>query len=130
MTTIELQNKVVAVFDSSETASAASAAVSGMGHHVEVLEGEDGRARLPQNQEGVKGAIKTAVAAFGDELRILVGLDEALAERAKVLIVDVPSNEADKVVAELDRHQGRFVWSFGEWTFKAAASENDEDDNA
>ena len=128
--TIDLKNKVVAVFDDVQAASRASAAVSGLGHSVTILEGEEGRARLPQNAEGVKGALKTAAMTFGDEIRVLEGLDEALAEGAQVLMVEVAEGEADHVVSKLDQNQGRFVWSFGEWTFKKAAPEVDDQDTA
>jgi len=128
--TIDLKNKVVAVFDDAIAASQAAAAVSGLGHSVTVLAGEEGQARLPQNQEGIKGALKTAAMTFGDEIRVLDGLDEALADGAQVLVVEVAEGEADQVVAALNQNQGRFVWSFGEWTFKPAAPAVDDQDTA
>jgi len=128
--TIDLKNKVVAVFDDAGAASQASAAVSGLGHSVTVLEGEEGQSRLPQNEEGIKGALKTAAMTFGDEIRVLDALDEALADGARVLVVDVTAGHTDQVVAKLNENQGRFVWSFGEWTFKPAAPDTDEKDSA
>ncbi|MGH8958342.1 MAG: hypothetical protein ACRDVK_06675 [Acidimicrobiia bacterium] len=128
--TIDLKNKVVAVFDDANAASQAAAAVSGLGHSVTVLKGEEGQARLPQNQAGIKGVLKTAAMTFGDEIRVLDGLDEALAEGAQVLVVEVAEGEADRVVTTLNRNHGRFVWSFGEWTFKPAAPAVDDQDTA
>ncbi|MGH9895463.1 MAG: hypothetical protein ACREA0_26460, partial [bacterium] len=92
--TIVLKNKVVAVFDDAGSASKASSEVSGLGRNVTVLAGEEGRSRLPHNQEGIKGALKTAAATFGDEMRILDGLDEALASGAQVLVVEVAEGNA------------------------------------
>ncbi|HJU81442.1 MAG TPA: hypothetical protein VJ796_06800 [Acidimicrobiia bacterium] len=128
--TVDLKNKVVAVFDDSGAASRAQAAVAGLGGSVTILEGEGGRARLPQNEEGVKGALKTLAMTFGDEIRVLEGLDEALAEGAQVLVVEVAEESADQVAATLDQNQGRFVWSFGEWTFKPATPAADDQDTA
>lgn len=128
--TIDLKNKVVAVFDDRETASRAQAAATGLGGSVTVLEGEEGKARLPQNAEGVKGALKTLAMTFGDEIRVLEGLDEALTEGAQVLVVEVAEANADQVAAKLDQNQGRFVWSFGEWTFKPATPATDDQDTA
>jgi hypothetical protein len=127
---IDLKNKVVAIFETEEAASQASSAVSNLGKNVILLEGEEGRARLPQNQGGIKGALKTAAMTFGDEIRVLDGLDEALARGDQVLVVETGDGEADRVVTTLDQNQGRFVWSFGEWTFKPAAPEADEEDTA
>lgn len=126
---IELKNKVVAVFDKAGAASRASSDVAGLGHSVTVLEGEEGRARLPHNQEGIKGALQTAAMTFGDEIRVLEGLDEALADGAQVLVVDA-SEDADQVVTKLSQNEGRFVWSFGDWTFKPAAPDTDDEDTA
>ena len=126
---IDLKNKVVAVFDKAGAASKASSEVAGLGHSVTVLEGEEGRSRLPHNQEGIKGALQTAAMTFGDEIRVLEGLDEALADGAQVLVVEV-SDGADQVVTKLSQNEGRFVWSFGDWTFKPAAPDTDEEDTA
>jgi SpoU rRNA methylase family enzyme len=127
---IDLKNKVVAIFEDESAAAKASSAVSSLGRNVVVLQGEEGRARLPQNQGGIKGAVKTAAMTFGDEIRVLDGLDEALARGDQVLVVEAGESEAERVVTTLDQHQGRFVWSFGAWTFKAAAPEADEEDTA
>ena len=126
---IDLKHKVVAVFDQAEAASKAASAVGGLGHGVTVLTGEEGRSRLPHNQGGIKGALQTAAMTFGDEIRVLEGLDEALAAGAQVLLVEA-SEGADQVVTKLSQHEGRFVWSFGDWTFKPAAPDTEEEDTA
>jgi hypothetical protein len=50
--TIDLKNKVVAVFDDPAAASKAQAAAMGVGGSVTVLEGDEGRARTKKESRG------------------------------------------------------------------------------
>ncbi len=117
---IDLKEKVVALFDSPETADAALADLRAQGHDVELLRGEDGRRRLdPQQAEGeFFGTLRKAILGLGDENRLRNKVEDELSENGSFVVVDAADDEQAADVADsLRRHGGHFLWHLGRWTY-------------
>jgi hypothetical protein len=68
----ELPETVVAIVDDSRSAQDGVSALAAAGFGAELLEGEEGRAHLDQeNEGGATSVVRRLALAFGDELRIL-----------------------------------------------------------
>lgn len=111
---IELENCVIGIIDASR-ATAAKSALRATGAEVTMLMGEEGRRHL--QHEGAAGWLERAVAFFGDELRIIDSIDDALAAGDRALIVYVEPDEAAATAALLKRRGAKAVWDFRDWTF-------------
>lgn len=117
--TIDLNDKVVAVFDDEEATQAAAADLRAAGRDVEVLSGESGRARLESDAgEGFLASLRAAATeSLGDEDRILNQVDDELAEDHSFVVVDVSDSDEEEVAPVLRKHGGHFLWYFGRWTY-------------
>ena len=90
----DLTGTVVAIIDDAEEGRAAVAALAQQQFSAELLNGEDGRAHLNDEDEtGLSAAAKKLALAFGDEMRIIDRLDKALQNGRSVVSVDVDDDE-------------------------------------
>jgi hypothetical protein len=117
---IDLTEKVVAVFDTTEATDAAVTALRADGYDVEVLEGEEGRERLDPDGEdkGVLASLRGAVEkVLGDEDRILDNVDAELARDHSFVVVDSSESDEAEIAAILKEHGGHYRWHFDKWTY-------------
>lgn len=117
---IDLQDKVVAVFDTAEATETAVTTLRAKGYDLEVLEGEDGRSRLQGESEddGILSSFRGAVETFlGDEDRILENVDEELKKDHRFVVVDSSESDEAEIAAELKDHGGHYLWHFGKWSY-------------
>jgi hypothetical protein len=122
----DLTGTVVAIIDDAEEARAALAALAGERFHAELLDGEEGRAHLTEeNDEGLSAVAKKVALAFGDEMRIVDRLDKALQNGRSVVSVNVADDEeqAARVAIILEEHGGHDMWRLGEWSFNRIGPE-------
>jgi hypothetical protein len=120
----ELTGTVVAIIDSQEDGRAAVAALAGEQFEAELLQGEEGRAHLSEDDEGgVSGLMKKLALAFGDEVRVVDRLDKALEAGRSVILVDVDEEQAADVATVLEKHGGHDMWRLGEWSFNRIGRE-------
>lgn len=120
---IDLEDKVVAIFDEEESGDAAAQELRQNGYDVEVLRGEEGRRRLDPHEEeegfleSLGHALQTVV---GDEDRIVAKVDDYLAEDRSFLVVDAEgSREGESAADVLRKHGGHYMWRFDQWTYVA-----------
>lgn len=129
---LDLEDKVVALFETPEATQEAVAALRADGHAVEVLEGEEGRRRLDpaeSDEEGVLGDLKkAAVDVLGDEDRVLGKVDEELAKDSSFVVVDVSEADETDIAEALQQHGGHYLWHFGQWSYVPLAGARDEVD--
>lgn len=117
---IELRNTVVAIFDTDETTRAAVEDLRASGYDVEVLEGEEGRARLESRAdhegffESLRGAIESAL---GDERQILGNVDAELDAGAAFVVVDASDADESEIAEALKEHGGHYLWHFDRWSY-------------
>ncbi len=117
---IDLREKVVAVFDTAEATDDAVSALRADGYDVEVLEGEEGRARLDphEEEEGILASLQGALETIlGDEDRILDRVDEELAHDRSFVVVDASDADEADIAAILKEHGGHYLWHFDKWTY-------------
>jgi hypothetical protein len=113
----DLTGTVVAIIDDPEDGREAIAALAQEQFRAELLQGEEGRSHLADDDEGLSGVVRKLVLAFGDEVRILDRLDRALDGGRSVVSVDVDDDQAPRVAAILEEHGGHDMWRLGEWSF-------------
>jgi len=116
----DLTGTVVAIIDDAEEGRAAVAALAQQQFPAELLNGKDGRAHLnDEDEKGLSAAAKKLALTFGDEMRIIDRLDEALQNGRSVVSVDVNDDEDDaaRVAVILEEHGGHDMWRLGEWSF-------------
>jgi hypothetical protein len=117
---IDLDQKVVAVFDTSEATETAVSALRKQGYQVEVLQGEEGRRRLDpdRDDQGVLASLKTALETIlGDEDRILDHVDQELAHNRTFVVVDSADKKEGDIASVLKEHGGHYLWHFDKWTY-------------
>lgn len=114
---------MVAVVEAGDPEGAA-AAVKADGRQVSQLAGREAAARLRPNHAGLMGALSTAAAAFGDELRVVDEIEVELRQGRWVLVIS--GGEVDGISRILREHGARSVWEFGKWTFTRTADEKAE----
>ena len=120
----DLTGTVVAIIDSQDEGRDAVAALSGEQFDAELLNGEQGRALLTEDQEeGLTAVLKKLALAFGDEVRIVDRLDRALEDGRSVIVVNVDEDRAADVATVLEDHGGHDMWRLGEWSFNRIGSE-------
>jgi hypothetical protein len=122
----DLTGTVVAIIDDAEEGRAAVAALAQQQFSAELLNGEDGRAHLNDEDEtGLSAAAKKLALAFGDEMRIIDRLDKALQNGRSVVSVDVNDDEdaAARAAGILEEHGGHDMWRLGEWSFNRIGPE-------
>lgn len=119
--TIDLEDKVVAVFDTDESTDRATADLRARGYEVEVLRGEEGARRLDPtqtNDEGLLGSLRAAaVKALGGQDRIAQRVGEQLEDDRALVVVDASGADHTEIAACLKEHGGHFRWYFGQWTY-------------
>lgn len=118
--TIDLREKVVAIFDQEESARAAVHDLVDNGYDVEVLQGEEGRRRLdPHEEEGFFASLGHALqTVVGDEDRIVDDIDAYLAEDRSLVVVGAEEAGEEESAADiLRRHGGHYMWRFDQWTY-------------
>lgn len=125
---LDLNEKVIALFDTEEATQSAVTALRAEGRQVEVLEGSEGRERLAAaGQEGLlSGLAKAAVGVLGDEDRVLGKVDEELARDRTFVVVDTADADEAEVAESLREHGGHFLWHFGKWSYVPLAGASDE----
>lgn len=117
---IDLDDKVVAIFDEVAAGESAVAELRGHGFEVEVLRGDAGRRRLDPHAEGegflesLGHALQTVV---GDEDRIVDNVDSYLAEGRSFVLVDAESGGDASAPDILRKHGGHYMWRFDQWTY-------------
>lgn len=117
---IDLQDKVVAVFDTTEATEAAVTALRAKGYDLDVLEGEEGRRRLELDAENERflSSFRDLVETFlGDEDRILENVEEELEAGHRFVVVDSSESDEAEIAAELKDHGGHYLWHFGKWSY-------------
>jgi hypothetical protein len=122
----DLTGTVVAIIDDAEEGRAAVAALAQQQFSAELLNGEEGRAHLNEDDEkGLSAAAKKIALAFGDEVRIVDRLDKALENGRSVVSVDVNDDDDDaaRVAVILQEHGGHDMWRLGEWSFNRIGPE-------
>lgn len=122
----DLTGTVVAIIDDAEEGRAAVAALAQQQFSAELLNGEEGRAHLNEEDEkGLSAAAKKLALAFGDEMRIIDRLDQALQSGRSVVSVDVNDDDDDaaRVAVILEEHGGHDMWRLGEWSFNRIGPE-------
>jgi hypothetical protein len=127
--TIDLREKVVAVFDTIEATDAAVSALRADGYEVEVLRGEEGRRRLDPDEEdqGFLGSLKSALeTALGDEDRILDNVDAELAQDGSFVVVGSASADEAEIATILKDHGGHYLWHFDKWTYVSLGRDPEE----
>lgn len=120
MSTLDLEGKVVAVFDDSGSTDLAVAGLKTKGHSAEVLSGESGRRRLDEAEEGegILDSLKEAATTFlGDEDRVLDKVDRHLAQDRDFVVVEADESTQGEIADILKEHGGHFLWYFGNWTY-------------
>ena len=122
----DLTGTVVAIIDDAEEGRAAVAALAQQQFSAELLNGEDGRAHLnEEDANALSAAVKKLALAFGDEMRIVDRLDKALQNGRSVVSVDVNDDDDDaaRVAVILEEHGGHDMWRLGEWSFNRIGPE-------
>ena len=122
----DLTGTVVAIIDDAEEGRVAVAALAQQQFSAELLDGEEGRAHLNEEDEkGLSAAAKKLALAFGDEMRIIDRLDQALQSGRSVVSVDVNDDDDDaaRVAVILEEHGGHDMWRLGEWSFNRIGPE-------
>lgn len=122
----DLTGTVVAIIDDAEEGRAAVAALAQRQFSAELLNGEEGRAHLNEEDEkGLSAVAKKLALAFGDEMRIIDRLDQALQSGRSVVSVDVNDDDDDaaRVAVILEEHGGHDMWRLGEWSFNRIGPE-------
>ena len=122
----DLTGTVVAIIDDAEEGRAAVAALAQQQFSAELLNGDEGRAHLNEEDEkGLSAAAKKLALAFGDEMRIIDRLDQALQSGRSVVSVDVNDDDDDaaRVAVILEEHGGHDMWRLGEWSFNRIGPE-------
>jgi hypothetical protein len=122
----DLTGTVVAIIDDAEEGRVAVAALAQQQFSAELLNGEEGRAHLNEEDEkGLSAAAKKLALAFGDEMRIIDRLDQALQSGRSVVSVDVNDDDDDaaRVAVILEEHGGHDMWRLGEWSFNRIGPE-------
>jgi hypothetical protein len=120
----DLTGTVVAIIDDAEEGQAAVTALAQQQFSAELLQGEEGRAHLvEEDEQGLSAAAKKLALAFGDEMRIIDRLDKALENGRSVVSVDVDDDDAARVAVILEEHGGHDMWRLGEWSFNRIGPE-------
>lgn len=118
---IDLEEKVIAVFDADQSTDRAVKDLRARGHEVEVLRGEEGARRLDPTEtddEGLLGSLRAAVVSvLGGQDRIAQRIGEQLEENRALVVVDASKADHADIAACLKEHGGHFRWYFGEWTY-------------
>lgn len=117
---VELRDKVVAIFDEEESTEAALEDLRDKGYEVEVLRGQQGRERLraEDDHEGFFESFRAAVeSALGDEDRILDNVDAELVDGATFVVVDASRADESKIAESLKAHGGHYLWHFDKWSY-------------
>ena len=114
----DLDNTVVAVIEDPDRARSAVSELRQANYEVEVLQGEEGKEHLdPAGESGPIATIKRLLNVFGDQYRILEGLNTELDRGNYVISVDSEPDEATEAVRILQDHEGEFIWKLGTWTY-------------
>ena len=114
----------MAIFDDHDSGRVALRALAEEEFQAELMYGEEGRAHLSREDEaGLSAVLEKLALSFGDEMRILDRLDQALEEGSAVVSVDVDDDGAKKVSLILEEHGGHDMWRLGEWSFNRIGSE-------
>lgn len=122
----DLTGTVVAIIDNPEQGREAVTALAQEQFPAELLQGEEGRAHLAEDDaEGIPAMVKKLTLAFGDEVRILDRLETALEGGRSVVSVDVADDEdqAARVAVILEEHGGHDMWRLGQWSFNRIGAE-------
>lgn len=118
---IDLEDKVVAIFDEEESGDAAAEELRRNDYGVEILRGEEGRRRLDPHgeEEGLLESLGHALqTVVGDEDRIVARVDDYLAEDRSFLVVEAEeSRQGGSAVDILRKHGGHYMWRFDQWTY-------------
>ena len=114
----DLDNTVVAVIADPDRARSAVSELRQANYEVEVLRGEEGKEHLdPAGESGPTATIKRLLNVFGDQYRILEGLNTELDRGNYVISVDSEPDDATEAVRILQDHEGEFIWKLGTWTY-------------
>ncbi|MGH8951466.1 MAG: hypothetical protein ACRDX9_08570 [Acidimicrobiia bacterium] len=120
----DLTGTVVAIFDAHHSGREALEALAAEEFSAELMYGEEGRAHLTREDEvGLSAVLQKLALAFGDEVRILERLEQALEEGSAVISVDVEDEGTERVSLILEEHGGHDMWRLGELTFNRIGSE-------
>jgi hypothetical protein len=121
-------NTVIATLEKGPQVDAAVDELNAAGLDTEVLSGEPGRSHLDDDAEaGPVAKLRQLARTLGHETEILHHLDTVLAEGGTIISVDVESDQASLAATILERHNGQYLWRFGDSTVNRIGT-GDEDD--
>lgn len=111
---LALQGKLVAIFPPDE-GDEAKRRLEAEGFDFEDISQRE--VPTPTREPGLSGVLRTVAAAFGDELRVLESIDQAVAKGKVVLVIQSDAERAARAADTVTEAKAEAAWDFRGWTF-------------